>query len=83
MDRSLVEYSSWGCKELDTAEHTHTHTFLGLQRVSNMIQAPNLCRTEQWSEHDPDKSAGFPEDAIERKFKGKVNWQVYKQMGQV
>ena len=24
--RSLVGYSPWGCKELDTIEHTHTHT---------------------------------------------------------
>ena len=23
--RSLVGYSPWGCKELDTTEHTHTH----------------------------------------------------------
>ena len=28
-ERSLVGYSAWGCKELDTTEqltHTHTHT---------------------------------------------------------
>ena len=24
--KSLVGYSPWGCKELDTTEHTHTHT---------------------------------------------------------
>ena len=24
--RSLVGYSPWGCKELDTTEHTHTYT---------------------------------------------------------
>ena len=24
--RSLKGYSPWGCKELDTTEHTHTHT---------------------------------------------------------
>ena len=24
--RSLAGYSPWGCKELDTTEHTHTHT---------------------------------------------------------
>ena len=24
--RSLVGYSPWGCKELDTTEYTHTHT---------------------------------------------------------
>ena len=23
-ERSLVDYSPWGCKELDTTEHTHT-----------------------------------------------------------
>ena len=25
MDRNLVGYSLWGCKELDVTEHTHTH----------------------------------------------------------
>ena len=24
--RSLADYSPWGCKELDTTEYTHTHT---------------------------------------------------------
>ena len=24
--RSLADYSPWGCKESDTTEHTHTHT---------------------------------------------------------
>ena len=76
----MVGYSPWGCKELDTSEHTHT--FFGLQRVSNMDQPLNLCRTEPWSQPDPDKSAGFPADAIEWKFTGKENRQVYKQMGQ-
>ena len=25
MDRSLVGYSPWGCKEADSTEHTHTY----------------------------------------------------------
>ena len=24
--RNLVGYGPWGCKELDTTKHTHTHT---------------------------------------------------------
>ena len=24
--RSLMGYSQWGCKELDTTQHAHTHT---------------------------------------------------------
>ena len=28
--RSLVGHSSWGRKELDTTEHTHTHTLIKL-----------------------------------------------------
>ena len=33
--RSLVGYSPWGCKELDTTEateHTHTHTYKERER---------------------------------------------------
>ena len=26
--RSLAGYSPWGCKELDMAEHIHTHTYM-------------------------------------------------------
>ena len=42
--RSLVGYSTWGHKELDTTEqlstHTHTHTHMGvmgLQRVTSVF----------------------------------------------
>ena len=40
--RSLVGYSTWGHKELDTTEqlstHTHTHVgVMGLQRVTSVF----------------------------------------------
>ena len=36
--RSLVSYSPWGCKESDTAEHTHTPSqILGLEGNCNSI----------------------------------------------
>ena len=51
--RSLVGYSPWGCKELDTTEHTHTHTHIvGLSKsfppflhsfLSLLLPFPFLC----------------------------------------
>ena len=32
--RSLVGYSQWGCKELDTTERTHAHTRTHTQKVN-------------------------------------------------
>ena len=31
--RSLVGYNLWGCKEMDTTEHTHTHTHCVLECI--------------------------------------------------
>ena len=42
--RSLVGYSQWGCKELDTTERTHAHT----HRKSIYIPGPTKQRITQW-----------------------------------
>ena len=37
--RSLVSYSPWGCKELDTTERlTHTYTYTHTHRVTYMFR---------------------------------------------
>ena len=37
--RSLVGYSPWGCKDLDTAEHTDTK---GKAKVNSLIWGPHV-----------------------------------------
>ena len=34
--RSMVGYSSWYCKELDTTEHIHTHTHSSTKHEDNL-----------------------------------------------
>ena len=35
--KSLAGNSPWGCKQLDTTEHTHTHTHIFINYVDNYV----------------------------------------------
>ena len=45
--RSLVGYSQWGCKELDTTEHARTHT----HTKSTYIPGPTKQEDNAAAEH--------------------------------
>ena len=42
MDRSLVGFSPWGCKESDTAEQVHTHPSLLILLSQKLLSGPSL-----------------------------------------
>ena len=60
--RSLVGYSPWGCKELDTTEwltHTHTHTHihngLSYRHLTYWLTNPGATGNRLWSPYEPPK----------------------------
>ena len=54
--RSLVGYSLWGRKELDTTEHTHAHVLLASEKLSfpKWFRLEFLCLHFRWLGHCSD-----------------------------